>query len=81
MPDDVSHLEAGRQLDEPGRRRDHLVDVANTRIGDRGVFSGFGDTAVTRSGGAWTYAGDGGEVKRQIGPSMSVTVIQTCAPA
>lgn len=54
--------------------RDHLVDVANTRIGDRGVFSGFGDTAVARTGGAWTYAGDAGEVKRQIGPSMSVTV-------
>jgi len=54
--------------------RDHLVDVANTKIGDRGLFSGFQDTAVAKVGGAWTYAGDTGAVQRQIGPSMTVTV-------
>jgi flagellar hook-associated protein 3 FlgL len=60
--------------DEVESLRDHLKDIANTKVGDRGLFSGFGDTAVAQSGGAWTYAGDSGEVKRQIGPSMTVSV-------
>jgi flagellar hook-associated protein 3 FlgL len=60
--------------DEVTSLRDHLKDIANTKIGDRGLFSGFGDTAVTQTAGAWTYAGDGGAVNRQIGPSMSIAV-------
>jgi flagellar hook-associated protein 3 FlgL len=54
--------------------RDHLVDIANTKIGDRGLFSGFQDTAVTQVAGAWTYVGDTGAVQRQIGPSMTIQV-------
>jgi flagellar hook-associated protein 3 FlgL len=60
--------------DEVESLRDHLKDIANTKIGDRGLFSGFGDTAVTQTNGTWTYAGDAGEVKRQISPSMTITV-------
>jgi flagellar hook-associated protein 3 FlgL len=60
--------------DEVTSLRDHLKDIANTKIGDRGLFSGFGDTAVTQTAGAWTYAGDSGAVNRQIGPSMSMQV-------
>jgi flagellar hook-associated protein 3 FlgL len=54
--------------------RDHLVDLANTKIGNRGLFSGFQDTAVAQVGGAWSYVGDSGAVNRQIGPSMTVQV-------
>lgn len=60
--------------DEVDQLRDHLVDIANTKIGDRGLFSGFGDTAVQQVNGTWTYAGDNGQVNRQIGPSMSLSV-------
>jgi flagellar hook-associated protein 3 FlgL len=54
--------------------RDHLVDLANTKIGSRGLFSGFGDTAVAKDSTGWTYQGDQGQVNRQIGPSMKVQV-------
>jgi flagellar hook-associated protein 3 FlgL len=54
--------------------RDHLVDIANTKIGGRGLFSGFQDTAVAQTAGAWSYAGDNGAVQRQIGPSMTIQV-------
>jgi flagellar hook-associated protein 3 FlgL len=54
--------------------RDHLVDIANSKIGDRGLFSGFQDTAVQQVNGTWSYAGDDGAVNRQIGPSMTVAV-------
>jgi flagellar hook-associated protein 3 FlgL len=61
--------------DQVDALRDHLVDLANTKVGNRGLFSGFGDTAVAKdAGGNWTYAGDGGAVNRQIGPSMKIQV-------
>ncbi len=60
--------------DEVTALRDHLVDIANTKIGDRGVFSGFQDTAVAQVAGVWTYTGDSGAVQRQIGPSMTIQV-------
>jgi flagellar hook-associated protein 3 FlgL len=60
--------------DEVDALRDHLVDLANTKIGNRGLFSGFQDTAVAKNGTAWNYAGDDGKVNRQIGPSMQIAV-------
>lgn len=55
--------------------RDHLVDLANTKVGNRGLFSGFGDTAVTRNpDGTWKDGSDPGAVNRQIGPSMKIQV-------
>jgi flagellar hook-associated protein 3 FlgL len=64
----------GALADEVESLRDHLKDIANTKIGDRGLFSGFGDTAVTQTNGTWTYSGDAGQVQRQIGPSMTIAV-------
>ncbi len=61
--------------DQVDALRDHLVDLANSKVGTRGLFSGFGDTAVAKNAaGAWTYAGDSGAVNRQIGPSMKIQV-------
>jgi flagellar hook-associated protein 3 FlgL len=60
--------------DEVDALRDHLVDLANTKVGNRGLFSGFQDTAVARTGTTWGYAGDDGAVNRQIGPSMKIQV-------
>jgi flagellar hook-associated protein 3 FlgL len=60
--------------DEVTALRDHLVDIANSKVGDRGLFSGFQDTAVKQVAGVWTYVGDTGAVQRQIGPSMTVSV-------
>lgn len=60
--------------DEVTSLRDHLVDIANTKVADRGLFSGFQDTAVAKVSGAWGYVGDAGAVQRQIGPSMTINV-------
>jgi flagellar hook-associated protein 3 FlgL len=60
--------------DEVDALRDHLVDLANTKVGNRGLFSGFQDTAVANNGGTWQYVGDSGAVERQIGPSMKIQV-------
>lgn len=55
--------------------RAEAVAIANSRIGDRGLFSGFqaGD-AVGWDGAAWAYQGDSGEVIRRAGPADEVTV-------
>jgi flagellar hook-associated protein 3 FlgL len=60
--------------DEVTSLRDQVADVANTKIGNRGLFSGFQDTAVAQVNGTWTYVGDAGAVRRQIGATTSVAV-------
>jgi flagellar hook-associated protein 3 FlgL len=64
----------GAIADEVTALRDQLVDVANTKVGSRGLFSGFQDTAVAKVAGAWAYTGDTGAVTRQVGPAANVQV-------
>lgn len=55
--------------------RSEGVAIANSRIGDRGLFSGHqqGD-AVVWDGTAWAYQGDTGRVIRRAGPADEVEV-------
>jgi flagellar hook-associated protein 3 FlgL len=70
----LSPTARGAIADEVTALRGQMVDVANSKIGSRGLFSGFQDTAVTQVAGAWTYTGDAGSVKRQVGQTSSVAV-------
>ena len=55
-----------------------LVAIANSKHLDKGLFSGTaGGDAIQKVAGAWTYTGDGGQVRRRISDSEVVTVNQT----
>ncbi|MEM7285178.1 MAG: flagellar hook-associated protein FlgL [Actinomycetota bacterium] len=54
--------------------RDQLVGLANTSFDGRSVFGGFGDEAVTDSGGTIVWAGDNGAVQRRIDHDRTVQV-------
>lgn len=60
-----------REMDQ---MKDQLGDLANTEHLGRSLFGGFGDKAVTKTGGTYTWAGTPGEVKRQLGPEVSLSV-------
>lgn len=54
--------------------RDQLADLANTHHLGSAIFGGFADNAVANVGGTWSYVGDNGQVKRQVGSDVVVTV-------
>lgn len=55
--------------------REEAVSIANSRVGDRGLFTGDRDgDAVAEVAGSWVYQGDQGEVRRRVGPSDVVRV-------
>jgi len=55
--------------------RDQLRDLGNTTHLGRSLFGGFAPTALgTGPGGVVTLTGDAGEVKRQVSPTITVTV-------
>jgi flagellar hook-associated protein 3 FlgL len=61
--------------DEVDQLRTELRDLGNTTQLGRSLFGGFGaDALATASDGTITYAGDGGQVKRQVSPTTTVTV-------
>ncbi len=64
--------------DELGSIQQDLVAIANSKHLDKGLFAGTaGGDAVTKVGGAWTYTGDAGQVRRRISDSEIVNVNQT----
>lgn len=68
---------AGRKAiaEEVDQLRTELRDLGNTTQLGRSLFGGFGATALaTASDGTVTYAGDAGQVKRQVSPTTTVTV-------
>ena len=55
--------------------KDELRDLGNTTHLGRALFGGFGTTALaTDSSGNVTYSGDGGQVMRQVSPTMTVQI-------
>lgn len=55
--------------------REEAVSIANSRVGDRGLFAGDRDgDAVAEVAGSWVYQGDQGEVQRRVGRSDVVRV-------
>jgi flagellar hook-associated protein 3 FlgL len=61
--------------DEVTQLRDQLRDLGNTTYLGRSLFGGFSTAALgTDAAGAVTYTGDAGEVKRQVSPTVTVTV-------
>lgn len=59
---------------EMDQMKEQLGDLANTQHLGRSLFGGFGDKAVTSSGGTYTWAGTAGAVTRQLGPEVSLSV-------
>lgn len=61
--------------DEVEDLRGQLRDLGNTTHLGRSLFGGFAANALsTGAGGSISYAGDGGQVQRQVSPTMTVTV-------
>ena len=61
--------------DEVDQLRDQLRDLGNTTHLGRSLFGGFAQSALsTGPGGVVTYAGDGGQVQRQVSPTITVAV-------
>lgn len=54
--------------------RDQLKDLGNTTHLGRSLFGGFSPSALSGGAGPVTYTGDAGEVKRQVSPTITVTV-------
>ncbi len=62
--------------------REALVEIANTRHQERGVFAGYStQDAIAKVGGVWTYQGDNGQVTRRIGDRELVAVNVTADEA
>jgi flagellar hook-associated protein 3 FlgL len=60
--------------DEVDQLRTELRDLGNTTQLGRSLFGGFGATALTTAADdTISYAGDGGQVRRQISPTTTVT--------
>ena len=61
---------------EIGSLRAQLARLANADSGVAGqsLFGGFAATAVTNSGGTWSYVGDAGAVNRQLDSSTTMTI-------
>lgn len=61
---------------EAGQLRDHVLSVANTRIGDRYLFSGFRTNIQSYAAGTFAYQGDSGEINVPIaqGAAMPMNV-------
>jgi flagellar hook-associated protein 3 FlgL len=61
--------------DEVEQLRNELRDLGNTTHLGRALFGGFAPAALaTDATGNVTYAGDGGQVQRQVSPTVTVTV-------
>ena len=76
----MSDTERGAIAGELQGIRSELVGLANATFRGRPLFAGFSDgAAVTGGPGAWTYAGDAGEVTRRVGESDEVRVNVTAA--
>jgi flagellar hook-associated protein 3 FlgL len=61
--------------DEVDQLRKQLLDLGNTTHLGRALFGGFTPAALaTDAAGVVSYAGDSGQVKRQISPTVTVTV-------
>ncbi len=61
--------------DELDQLKGELRDVGNTTHLGRSLFGGFGAAALTTdAAGTVTYAGDDGEVKRQVSPTITLQV-------
>jgi flagellar hook-associated protein 3 FlgL len=61
--------------DEVDQLRSQLRDLGNTTHLGRSLFGGFSPTALsTTAGGGIAYAGDGGQVQRQVSPTVTVAV-------
>jgi len=61
--------------DEGDQLRSQLRDLGNTTHLGRSLFGGFSTAALaTAAGGTITYAGDGGQVQRQVSPTVTVNV-------
>lgn len=61
--------------DEVDQLRTELRDMGNTTQLGRSLFGGFGASALsTAADGTVSYAGDDGQVKRQVSPTTTVTV-------
>ncbi|MCW2600987.1 MAG: flagellar hook-associated protein 3 [Frankiales bacterium] len=61
--------------DEVDQLRTELKDLGNTTHLGRSLFGGFAATALTSaSDGTVTFAGDGGNVQRQVSPTTTLTV-------
>jgi len=54
--------------------RAQLIDVANTSFNGRPIFGGFGDAAVSESGGVVSFVGDAGLVQRRVSEDRLVQV-------
>lgn len=55
--------------------REEAVAIANSRVGDRGLFAGHLDgAAVAHDGTNWVYQGDDGAVERRVGEGDVVQV-------
>jgi flagellar hook-associated protein 3 FlgL len=68
---------ASRQAiaEEVDQLRGELRDLGNSTHLGRSLFGGFGAQALsTDSSGSVTYAGDGGEVRRQVSPTITLQV-------
>lgn len=66
--------------DELDQLRTELRDLGNTQHLGRSLFGGFGAKALTTSSsGAITYAGDAGQVSRQVSPTITLAVNVTGA--
>src|SRR3712207_4269338 len=62
---------------EIGDLRDQLRDISNTQHLGVAVFGGFEAKAVQEVAGppvSWVFTGDAGEVKRQVSPTVTVTI-------
>jgi flagellar hook-associated protein 3 FlgL len=60
--------------DEVDQLRTELRDLGNTTQLGRSLFGGFGATALaTAADGTITFAGDDGQVRRQVSPTTTVT--------
>ncbi len=60
---------------EVEQMRNQLRDLGNTTHLGRSLFGGFASSALTNgAGGAVSYSGDGGQVQRQISPTITVAV-------
>ena len=67
--------------DELAQLRTELRDLGNTTHLGRSLFGGFGAKALdTAADGTVTYAGDAGQVNRQVSPTITLGVNVTGAP-
>ena len=67
--------------DELDQLRTELRDLGNTQHLGRSLFGGFGAQALATNGsGVVTYAGDNGQVSRQVSPTITLGVNVTGAP-